>query len=125
MMATIIIMPVDCRFICLPRFELPLSCRIFARAGTSVYAVGRVKLGFLSLASCTRGMGNVRHYLPAFYVFSGADCIQGAKAQQKRERKAQNGPKAKSQSKSNEMAKSIICLVCRQPFVSFFRIFPL
>ncbi|KAN0121565.1 DUF1909 domain containing protein [Russula decolorans] len=42
----------------------------------------------------------------------------GAKAQQKRERKAQSGPKAtKSQSKTNEMAKSIICLVCKQPFL--------
>jgi hypothetical protein len=67
-------------------------------------------------------MGNVRHYLPAFYVFPGADCMQGAKAQQKRDRKGQNAPKAKSQSKSNEMAKTIICLVCKQPFVSFFRI---
>ncbi|KAF8499170.1 At2g23090 like protein [Russula emetica] len=63
-------------------------------------------------------MGNVRHYLQAFYVSPGADCIQGAKAQQKRERKAQNATKAtKSQSKSNEMAKNIICLVCKQSFL--------
>ncbi|KAF9073760.1 DUF1909-domain-containing protein [Rhodocollybia butyracea] len=42
----------------------------------------------------------------------------GAKAQQKRERNAEklNGGKAKSQTKSNEAAKSIICQVCKQAF---------
>ncbi|KAI0286785.1 DUF1909-domain-containing protein, partial [Russula aff. rugulosa BPL654] len=42
----------------------------------------------------------------------------GARAQQKRERKGQGAPKApKSQAKSNEMAKSIVCIVCKQPFL--------
>lgn len=46
--------------------------------------------------------------------------IQGAKAAQKRERNAdKNGPKgSKSQAKVNEAAKSIVCHVCRQSFVS-------
>jgi len=41
----------------------------------------------------------------------------GAKAQQKRERNAAKaGGNAKSQTKSNEAAKSIICQTCRQAF---------
>jgi hypothetical protein len=60
--------------------------------------------------------------LPVFYAYPSADCAQGARAQQKRERNAdKNAPKgAKSQAKSNEKAKSIICTICKQPFVSFF-----
>ncbi|KAF9647484.1 DUF1909-domain-containing protein [Thelephora ganbajun] len=44
----------------------------------------------------------------------------GAKAQQKRERNAiQNTQKgSKSQLKSNEASKNIICQTCRQPFMS-------
>ena len=44
--------------------------------------------------------------------------LQGAKAQQKRERNAgkAQGP-AKSQLKVNEAAKNIVCSVCRQTFV--------
>ncbi|EAU93460.1 hypothetical protein CC1G_04439 [Coprinopsis cinerea okayama7 len=43
----------------------------------------------------------------------------GAKAAQKRERNADKGPKAgKSQLKVNEAAKSIICTLCRQPFMN-------
>jgi len=42
----------------------------------------------------------------------------GAKAQQKRERNAKAGAgAAKSQQKSNEAAKSIICGTCRQTFL--------
>ena len=46
--------------------------------------------------------------------------LQGAKAQQKRERNAdKNAPKgSKSQAKVNEAAKNIICVTCRQTFVS-------
>ncbi|KIK71280.1 hypothetical protein GYMLUDRAFT_33423 [Collybiopsis luxurians FD-317 M1] len=42
----------------------------------------------------------------------------GAKAQQKRERNAEKGAGkgAKSQTKTNEAAKSIICQTCRQAF---------
>jgi len=45
---------------------------------------------------------------------------KGAKAAQKRERNAdKSGAKgSKSQAKVNESAKSIVCQVCRQPFVS-------
>ena len=44
---------------------------------------------------------------------------QGAKAQQKRERnQAKAGGTAKSQTKINEAAKNIICVTCRQTFVS-------
>jgi hypothetical protein len=47
--------------------------------------------------------------------------VQGAKAQQKRQRKGEKDTEkgAKSQAKSNEKAKSIICSICKQPFVSF------
>jgi len=87
---------------------------------------GRVKFAFCHLLPHFRlytWNGKRTTLLIAFYVFTGADCIQGARAQQKRERKSQNAPKAtKSQAKSNEMAKNIICLVCKQPFVRFFRI---
>ncbi|GLB36399.1 putative zinc-binding [Lyophyllum shimeji] len=42
----------------------------------------------------------------------------GAKAAQKRERNADKGSKAaKSQTKVNEAAKSIICADCKQPFL--------
>ncbi|KAF8273760.1 At2g23090 like protein [Lactarius quietus] len=42
----------------------------------------------------------------------------GAKAQQKRERNAEKNPKGgKSQSKSNEAAKTIQCVICKQPFL--------
>ncbi|KAI0296603.1 At2g23090 like protein, partial [Russula brevipes] len=43
----------------------------------------------------------------------------GAKAQQKRQRKGENlkDTGAKSQAKSNEKAKSIICSICKQPFL--------
>ncbi|KAI0786031.1 At2g23090 like protein [Abortiporus biennis] len=42
----------------------------------------------------------------------------GAKAQQKRERNAaKGGATAKSQIKTNEAAKNIICSVCRQTFL--------
>lgn len=48
---------------------------------------------------------------------------QGAKAAQKRERNADKASKgSKSQAKSNEAAKNIVCSVCKQPFVS--NIFP-
>ncbi len=115
---------------CLDGCQLSSVCPLVAVKLPNLGSPGPVELnlGFLSLDCfhslvCKRRMGNVRHYLPSFYVFPGADCIQGAKAQQKRDRKAQNAPKAtKSQSKSNEMAKSITCLVCKQSFVSFFRI---
>ncbi|KAF5368317.1 hypothetical protein D9758_002362 [Tetrapyrgos nigripes] len=41
----------------------------------------------------------------------------GAKAQQKRERNQDKGAKGgKSQMKSNEAAKNILCAVCRQAF---------
>ena len=43
---------------------------------------------------------------------------QGAKAAQKRERNASKGANAaKSQTKTNEAAKNIICVTCRQTFV--------
>ncbi|KAF9785959.1 DUF1909-domain-containing protein [Thelephora terrestris] len=44
----------------------------------------------------------------------------GAKAQQKRERNAARDAQKgnKSQLKSNEASKSIICQTCRQPFMS-------
>ena len=64
-------------------------------------------------------MGNVMslHHLLTRHQ---ADTMQGNKAAQKRERNAdKNLPKgAKSQAKSNEAAKNIICTICRQPFVS-------
>ncbi|KAI0005476.1 At2g23090 like protein, partial [Russula compacta] len=41
----------------------------------------------------------------------------GAKAKQTRERNAEKSKGGKSQSKSNEKAKSIVCLVCKQPFL--------
>jgi len=42
----------------------------------------------------------------------------GAKAAQKRERNAKEAaPGAKSQKKSNEAAKSIVCGICRQAFL--------
>ncbi|KAJ8084275.1 hypothetical protein PM082_003043 [Marasmius tenuissimus] len=41
----------------------------------------------------------------------------GAKAAQKRERNVEKGAKGgKSQSKSNEAAKSIVCATCKQAF---------
>jgi hypothetical protein len=44
---------------------------------------------------------------------------QGAKAAQKRERNTANSAKGgKSQLKSNEASKNIICQTCKQPFVS-------
>jgi hypothetical protein len=47
-------------------------------------------------------------------------CIQGAKAAQKRERNAEKQKGAsKSQAKVNEAAKTIICSICKQDFVSF------
>ena len=51
-----------------------------------------------------------------------ANALQGARAQQKRERKEAKNPSkgAKSQSKSNEAAKSIVCTICKHPFVSLF-----
>ncbi|KAG8709588.1 hypothetical protein FRC09_000583 [Ceratobasidium sp. 395] len=44
----------------------------------------------------------------------------GAKAQQKQQRNAKKAADAggKSQTKSNEAAKSILCSVCRQTFLS-------
>ncbi len=58
----------------------------------------------------------------SFYRFltrAQAYFIQGAKAQQKRERNAEKANKAaKSQSKSNEAAKNIVCAICKQSFVS-------
>jgi hypothetical protein len=68
-------------------------------------------------------MGNVIS-ISRFLSRHQADALQGAKAQQKRERNAdKNGPKgAKSQFKSNEAAKSIICAICRQDFVSSFQL---
>jgi len=43
----------------------------------------------------------------------------GNRAQQKRERNAEKAaPKgAKSQAKSNEAAKKIVCVICKQPFL--------
>jgi 4F5 protein related disordered region len=69
-------------------------------------------------------MGNVSYSSSLFYVSSSADFVQGAKANQKRERNAEkNAPKgAKSQSKANEAAKKIVCSICKQPFVSSFRL---
>ena len=48
--------------------------------------------------------------------------LQGAKAQQKRDRNAAQNPQkgSKSQLKVNEASKSIICQTCKQPFVSIF-----
>ena len=57
----------------------------------------------------------------SFYRFltrAQAYFIQGAKAQQKRERNAEKAKAAKSQSKSNEAAKNIVCAICKQSFVS-------
>ena len=46
-------------------------------------------------------------------------CLQGAKAQQKRERNAGKAANAaKSQTKTNQAAMNIVCTVCRQAFVS-------
>jgi hypothetical protein len=66
-------------------------------------------------------MGNVRHCFSVFYASPGANCPQGNKAQQKRQRNGEKDTEkgAKSQAKSNEKAKSIICSICKQPFVSF------
>jgi hypothetical protein len=74
----------------------------------------------LSLSTVYAGMGNVSHY--RFLTRYKADSIQGAKAQQKRDRNLEkNAPKgAKSQAKSNEAAKKIVCAICKQPFVSSF-----
>ena len=45
--------------------------------------------------------------------------LQGAKAQQKRERNAGKAANtAKSQTKTNQAAMNIVCTVCRQAFVS-------
>ena len=45
--------------------------------------------------------------------------MQGAKAQQKRERNAGKAANAaKSQIKTNQAAMNIVCSVCRQTFVS-------
>ena len=46
--------------------------------------------------------------------------LQGAKAQQKRERNADKGAAkgSKSQAKVNEAAKNIVCATCKQAFVS-------
>jgi hypothetical protein len=64
-------------------------------------------------------MGNV---INLYHLLSRdqADALQGNKAQQKRERNAEkNMPKgAKSQAKSNQAAKSIVCEICKQSFVS-------
>lgn len=50
--------------------------------------------------------------------------LQGAKAQQKRERNSAKGANAaKSQLKTNEASKNIICQSCRQAFVSSFSFF--
>lgn len=69
-----------------------------------------------------REMGNVGHCSPNFNASPGADYVyvQGAKAKQTRERNAEKSKGAKSQSKSNEKARNIVCLICKQPFVSFF-----
>lgn len=66
-------------------------------------------------------MGNVR---PAIFYWESHHLnrdTQGAKAQQKRERNAdKNAAKgSKSQAKTNEAAKSIICATCKQAFVSY------
>lgn len=66
-------------------------------------------------------MGNVSGFhlilrdIPLMIIF-----LQGAKAQQKRERNADKNAAAgsKSQAKVNEAAKSIICSTCKQSFVS-------
>jgi hypothetical protein len=66
-------------------------------------------------------MGNVCYFFHSGATDSIHVCdTQGAKAAQKRERNsAKNDPKgSKSQAKVNEAAKSIICCVCRQSFVS-------
>ncbi len=65
-------------------------------------------------------MGNACLY--RLLTLHQANSLQGAKAQQKRERNAEkNAPKgAKSQAKSNEAAKNIVCAICRQSFVSSF-----
>jgi hypothetical protein len=66
-------------------------------------------------------MGNVCSKLTISFV-SSRETIQGAKAAQKRERNADKNAKGStSQSKGNEAAKSIVCGVCKQPFVSYFR----
>jgi hypothetical protein len=81
-----------------------------------------VKSGQLSLSSHLLSWNGKRTTPLGFYAFPGANCVQGAKAQQKRQRNAdKSAPKgAKSQAKSNEAAKNIICLVCKQSFVRFF-----
>lgn len=65
-------------------------------------------------------MGNVRPKNSSDHPFLTPR--QGAKAQQKRERNApQNSQKgSKSQLKTNEASKNIVCQTCRQPFVSLF-----
>ena len=67
-------------------------------------------------------MGNVRAETCLDHARDRSDlraCLQGAKAQQKRERNAaKQGATAKSQIKVNEAAKNIICQTCRQTFVS-------
>lgn len=65
-------------------------------------------------------MGNVRPRILKLPVPKGLNPCQGAKSQQKRERNAaqqstQKG--SKSQLKSNEASKNIVCQTCRQPFV--------
>lgn len=57
-------------------------------------------------------------FLPTYsdHLQSG---VQGAKAQQKRERNATKAANsAKSQIKTNQAAMNIVCSVCRQTFVS-------
>ncbi|KAN0135560.1 At2g23090 like protein [Lactarius tabidus] len=70
---------------------------------------------FCPFSGFTRTIHFLRFFLSIRYLGMG----NGAKAQQKRERNAdKNGPKgAKSQFKSNEAAKSIICAICRQDFL--------
>lgn len=108
-----------------PNFDLPLSCRISVLPGRHIQVLHLVNFNFchlLPLFGLYTCNGKRTTSLTALYAFPGADCMQGARAQQKRERKAQSASKdAKSQSKSNEKAKSIICSVCKQPFVSLFR----
>ena len=57
-----------------------------------------------------------------YYVQCAYSCSfeeKGAKAAQKRERNGDKGKgNAKSQLKVNEAAKTIVCTVCKQPFVS-------
>ena len=99
----------------------PEPSRLPNPEGLHLGSIGPVLLShFVFFVYTLPGMGNVSHY--HFLIDHRADSIQGAKARQKRDRNAdKNAPKGdKSQAKSNEAAKKIVCAICKQPFVSSF-----